>query len=216
MSENQALYAATGASRSHEAEIIRERIKATLEHTFPALAAFLAHGEPTPGSGGSLCELADDAAALAELMAMFPPDAPKQPTPETTAHVSWLVQRLLTTSRACRSWWPALPWTRLKGQRSPLWFRPATTTLPSSGRAHPGQAARPLHGAPKAAEIAREFIAEGRSVEVHINPNRDGWPGKPPEDKNLVVLATRGVHRQYWYIDNDTVEALRPLATATA
>lgn len=115
MSENQAQYAATGASRSHEAEIIRERIKATLEHTIPALAAFLAHGEPTPGSGGSLCELADDAAALAELMAMFPPDAPKQPTPETTAHVSWLVQRLLTTSRACRSWWPALPWTRLKG-----------------------------------------------------------------------------------------------------
>ena len=106
MSENQAQYAATGASRSHEAEINRERIKATLEHTFPALAAFLAHGEPTPGSGGSLCELADDAAALAELMAMFPPDAPKQPTPETTAHVSWLVQRLLTTGRACRSWQP--------------------------------------------------------------------------------------------------------------
>lgn len=87
----------------NEAEIIRERIRVTLEHTFPALASFLAHGEQTPGSGDPLFELAHDAGALADLMAIFPPDAPEQPLPETTAHVSWLIQRLLTTGRACRS-----------------------------------------------------------------------------------------------------------------
>ena len=31
------------AQPQNEAEVIRERIRATLEHTFPALAAFLAH-----------------------------------------------------------------------------------------------------------------------------------------------------------------------------
>ena len=106
MSENQAQYAATGASRSHEAEINRERIKATLEHTFPAVHVFLANGEPTPRSGDPLCELADDAAALAELMTMFLPDAPEQSNPKTTALVSWLAQRLHTTGHGCRSWRP--------------------------------------------------------------------------------------------------------------
>ena len=93
------------AQPQNEAEIIRERIRTTLEHTFPPLAAFLAHEEHTPGSGDPLCELADDAGALADLMAIFPPDAPEHPTPETTAHVSWLIQRLLTTDRECREIW---------------------------------------------------------------------------------------------------------------
>ena len=215
MSESPAKYISTGASRSpaaqtqDEAEAIRERIKATLEYTFPALAAFLAHGEPIPGSGDPLRELADDAAALADLMAIFPPGAPEQPTPETSAHVSWLVNRLLMTGRACRSWQPG-PRREDEGA--------TVATLAPSSTDHPAQARAEKILAkqhdPKANEIAREFITEGRSAELHINPKRDGWPGKHPKGKNLVVLATHGVHRQHWYIDTGTVEALRPLIAA--
>ena len=209
MSENQAQYAATGASRSHEAEIIRERIKATLEHTFPALAAFLAHGEAAPVFGEPLRELSDDAAALADLMAIFPPDAPEQPLPETTAHVAWLINRLLTTGRACRSSDPG-PQTRGEGV--------AVAAAAPSSIDHPAQARADNILAkqhdPKANEIAREFITEGRSAELHINPKRDGWPARHPAGKNLVVLATHGVHRQHWYVDKGTVEVLRPLTTA--
>ena len=196
-------------SNQNEAEMIRERIRTTLEHSFPALAAFLVHGEPTHGSGDPLCELTDDAAALADLMAMFPPDAPEQPTPETSGHVSWLIQRLLTTGRACRSWQPG-PRREDEGA--------AVATLAPSSTDHPAQARAENILAkqhdPKAAEVAREFIAEGRSAELHINPKRDGWPARHPGGKSLVVLATHGVHRQHWYVDQGTVEALRPLADA--
>ena len=220
MSESPAKYISTGASRSpaaqaqDEAEAIRERIKATLEHSFPALAAFLAHGEAAPVFGEPLRELSDDAAALADLMAIFPPGAPEQPLPETTAHVAWLINRLLTTGQACRSSDPG-PRTRSEGA--------AVATLAPSSTDHPAQARAEhilakqhdrIQGDPKAAEVAREFIAEGRSAELHINPKRDGWPARHPGGKNLVVLAAHGVHRQHWYVDQGTVEALRPLADA--
>lgn len=128
-------------SNQNEAEIIRERIRTTLEHTFPALAAFLAHGEAAPVFGEPLCELSDDAAALADLMAIFPPDAPEQPLPETTAHVAWLINRLLTTGRACRS---PDPGPRAGGEGVAVaTLAPSSTDHPAqgSGRTHPCRSA---------------------------------------------------------------------------